>query len=248
MNRFVQSRLRKQSRLRVTQAHENALCAIRDRLLSNLSESYVQESLDRLWNERAQYRTVFGVWRRLGGASVVSRIGRLYEIARPGTIREKKWLLDAISSLHWVNPPIEIINDSIHYDIHIKVRSLRNTHGRGGQNPYEWVREDKMSVSDGESINAARAHVKQVERASYSSLTKWLESSMKRLVTTDEALSKIEDRLHRAYASAHAYAETPDGRWMGLGFEQSYPFTTPEKLEEFRVREAKANSDKRYPS
>ena len=39
-------------------------------------------------------------------------------------------------------------------------------------------------------------------------MTKWLESSIKRLVTIDGQLARIEDRFHRAVSSAHAYAQT----------------------------------------
>ena len=211
MNRHVQARLKKRAASHAREVDRERLDHIRTSLLQNLADPSVQSMIDAAWRERAAYRAAFKEWKRLGGVSIVDRIGRLMVIAQPGTIHEKKWLLRALASI-WVNPPIAIIQDSIHYDIHIKVKSLRNTNGRGGgSNPWEWKRDDVMSIVHDSHFNfdptttAARAHVKQVERASYADLTKWLIASAKRLVKVDERITIIEDKLHAARASGVAH-------------------------------------------
>jgi DNA invertase Pin-like site-specific DNA recombinase len=85
-------------------------------------------------------------------------------------------------------------------------------------------------------------------------LTTWIKKALDQIVRVDDMVAKIEDRLHRARASAAQYATTPDGRWMGLGHTGSYPFMDADQLKTFREKEAAAlakgliNAVRPYPT
>jgi hypothetical protein len=204
MNPNARRRIEQRDRARKHALREAELASIHASLLAGLQSPHVQESIDRAWQDRAEFRAARDRFESLGGLKLVNRIHRLYMYTNEGTSRERGWLLEGLSKV-WSTLPVSVLQDSTFYDIPIKVRSLKAK--SAGSNPYEWKRADKLSVDVETAPNASRARVRQVGPASLPELTAWYRKATDAMFGgVDEHIAHLEDIISRAQASGAAHA------------------------------------------
>lgn len=178
-------------------------------LRENLARPHVQDAIDRAWRERAEYRKLLLDFERAGGVKLMNRITRLVQYAAMGTKRERPWVMKGLARI-WVQPPQHIWQDTYTFDIPHKVKSLKAK--SSGSNPWEWKTADKLSIVHDPAFafdpttTARRAHIVQVEQASYPELSAWLKKAIDKIVETDERVARLEDSISRAQVSASKYA------------------------------------------